>query len=121
MMGHVVEKDSQWHLMRLAFDGGALWTKDTGKAIGAAVRIRVLARDVSISTANHLEKSSIQNHFSGIIDAIQTEDHPALRLVRVLIGNCAIVARLTARSVAQLNIAPGQEVWIQVKSVALIE
>ncbi len=121
MMGHVVEKDGQWHLMRLAFDGGSLWTKDTGKAIGAAVRIRVLARDVSISTTNHLEKSSIQNHFSGIIDAIQTENHPALQLVRVLVGNSAIVARVTARSVAQLNIAPGQEVWVQVKSVALIE
>ena len=34
-----------------AFDGGALWLRDAGLAVGHAVRVRVLARDVSLALA----------------------------------------------------------------------
>lgn len=123
--GSVVEAiisvvDHQWNLARADFAGGSLWTRDCGFPVGRRVRVRVLARDVSLST-EHPAESSIQNCLRGTIDAIGQDEHPGLALARVLIGNQIILARLTRRSAEALKLAPGREVWVQVKSVALIE
>lgn len=116
----VAERDVDWHLARIEFPGGSVWTRDVGMAIGQAVRVRVLARDVSLSRSEPLS-SSIQNHFAGIVDAVADDEHPGLALVRVRIGASLILARVTRRACAELHIANGESVWAQVKSVALLE
>lgn len=116
----VGERDADWHLARMDFPGGSLWTRDKGISVGRKVRVRVLARDISLST-QHQEHTSIQNHLRGQVDAIADDEHPGLALVRVRVGPTALVARLTKRSAATLGIAPNQDVWLQVKSVALLE
>ncbi|MFA7241361.1 MAG: molybdenum ABC transporter ATP-binding protein [Sulfuricellaceae bacterium] len=116
----VGERDATWHLARMDFPGGSLWTRDKGIALGRKVRVRVLARDVSLS-AQRQEHTSIQNHLYGRVDAVVDDEHPGLALVRVLVGQTALVARLTKRSADALGIAPEQDVWLQVKSVALLE
>lgn len=114
----VSELDPQWHLMRVDFDGGHLWTRDHGLPLGQRVRVRVLARDVSL--AEHPGTSSIQNLLRGQIDALAADDHPGLTLVRVRVGTATLLARLTQRAVATLQVKPGREFWVQVKSVALL-
>lgn len=87
-------------------------------AIGNKVRLRVLARDVSL--ALQPVKSSIQNLLPGTVEAIASDDHPGQALVRVQVGHSQILARLTQKAVAELAIVPGQAIWVQVKSVALL-
>ncbi|WP_295400720.1 molybdenum ABC transporter ATP-binding protein [uncultured Thiocystis sp.] len=116
----VAERDTQWHLARVEFPGGSLWTRDQGQAIGQHVRVRVLARDVSLAT-QHQEHTSILNLLPGQVDAIADDEHPGLTLVRVRVGESVLLARLTKRSAAALGVAPGQSLWVQVKSVALME
>ena len=115
----VAEQDPAWHLVRLDFAGGSLWTRDPGLPLGRRVRVRVLARDVSLAETPSV--SSIQNCLRGTVEALGDEDHPALALVRVRVGDSVLLARLTRRSAAALHIAPGRAVWVQVKSVALLE
>ena len=112
--------DATWHLAKVDFAGGSLWTRDLGLPIGRRVRVRVLARDVSLAR-QHPGPSSIQNILHGRIDAIAAESHPASALVRVQVGASSLIARLTQRAAADLQIAVGQELWVQVKSVALME
>ncbi len=112
--------DTAWHLARVDFPGGNLWTRDRGLSIGRRVRVRVLARDVSLAR-EHPGQSSIQNVLQGRVDAVAADDHPGLVLVRVQIGAVMLVARLTKRAVVGLGIVPEQELWVQVKSVALME
>ena len=88
--------------------------------VGHRVRVRVLARDVSLATQEPAP-SSIQNVLRATVDAIGDDEHPGLMLVRVRLGNDLLLARLTRRSAAGIGIAPGREVWVQVKSVALLE
>lgn len=111
--------DNQWHLARMDFPGGSLWTKDPGLPLNTAVRVRVLARDVSLA---QLEPgpTSIQNLLRGQIDAISEDEHLSQLLVRVLIGESLLIARMTKRSAASLEIQIGQTIWVQVKSVALL-
>lgn len=110
--------DSDWHLTRVDFAGGSLWAKDQGLAVGTSVRVRVLARDLSL--AKHPTQSSIQNQLAGHVDALGDDEHPGLALVRVNIGSTQVIARLTRKALSELAIQPGQAVWVQVKSVALL-
>ncbi len=113
------ERDATWHLARADFAGGALWVRDTGLPAGRRVRIRILARDVSVALDHH-DRTSIVNLLPGTVEAIADESHPALALVRVNVGGQAIVARVTRRSAATLGLVPGMRVWLQIKAVALI-
>lgn len=117
----VVERDQDWHLLRVYADGVALWLPDHSAAvIGQRLRLRVLARDVSVATERPA-RSSILNVLHGHIDAIADDLHPGSVLVRVQSASASLLARVTRRSAAALNLAVGQGVWLQVKSVALLD
>jgi molybdate transport system ATP-binding protein len=115
----VAERDEPWHLARVDFEGGHLWVRDAGQAIGQPVRVRILARDVSISLQRQSD-TSIQNILPATIAGISEEGHPSLSVLRLDLGPSALLARLTRRSAASLNLAPGMPVWVQIKAVALI-
>ena len=87
--------------------------------MGASARVRLLARDVSLSR-DLQQGSSIGNQLPGTVEALADDEHPGLALVRVRVGGAPVVARLTRRSAHALALAPGQPVWVQVKSVALM-
>jgi molybdate transport system ATP-binding protein len=115
-------RDGQWQLARLDADGGAcqLWARDHGLPEGRPVRVRVLARDVSVTRAPQTG-TSIGNQLRGVVEALGDDEHPGLVLVRVRVGHVALLARLTRRSAHALGLAPGLPVWAQVKTVALME
>lgn len=113
----VAERDENWHLTRVAFAGGHFWAREAGHAVGQ--RVRVLARDVSVALAHHLD-TSILNALPATVEAIADEAHPALALVRLRVGDSVLLARLTRRSVQALELAPGKAVYAQVKAVALV-
>ena len=120
MQGRVAEVDRRYALARLAVDGAAsLWLRDENFAVGQPLRVRVLARDVSLATEEP-RGTSLQNHWHGRIEAIVPERHPSQALVRVQCGEAVLAAIVTRRAVDQLGLAPGMPVWAQVKSVALV-
>ena len=91
---------------------------DAGLAVGAAVRLRVLARDVSLATQEPAH-TSIQNVLPCTVLAIADDSHPAQALVQLGCGPDRLLARVTRRSVHTLGLAVGQPVWAQVKALAL--
>jgi molybdate transport system ATP-binding protein len=94
--------------------------QDNGVAIGRRLRLRVLARDVSLALT-HCDDVSILNLLPGTVTAIAAGGHPAARLAQIDIGGTLLLARLTARSVHALDLKPGKRVWAQIKSVAVLE
>ena len=119
LQGSVVERHADWHLCRVAFDGGQMWLRDSGVALGQMVRMRVLARDVSIATEAPLH-TSIQNQLSAVIEAVAPDAHPSQVLVRLRVGPWAVLARITQKAWSDLSLHIGQAVWVQVKSVAVV-
>ena len=99
---------------------GALWVRDSGLLVGQTVRLRVLARDVSL-TLQHATHTSIQNHVPCVVDAITPESHPSQTLLRLRCGDSLLLARVTARGVHELGLQVGVSAWAQVKSVALVK
>jgi molybdate transport system ATP-binding protein len=84
------------------------------------VRLRVLARDVSLATQEPHD-TSIQNHFMAEVDSVADDAHPSQMLVRLRCGPSLLLARITRRSWHSLELQVGQKVWAQVKSVAIVQ
>lgn len=117
--GKVIERKEQWHLARIACAGGDLWVRDTGDASGQQVRVRILARDVSLTLSRH-EDSSILNRLPVCVLQIATDKEAGMALVRLQAGSDVVTAQVTHRSVDYLQLAPGQRLWAQIKSVAIV-
>ena len=117
--GEVAERDAHWHLARIAFPGGHLWVRDSGVPIGQHVRVRILARDISLALEPHSD-SSILNVLPATVEQLADDTHPALALVKLNAAGAPLVARITRRSAAKLELRPGQAVWAQLKAVALV-
>ena len=104
-------------LARLAFDGGELLTTDLDALVGERVRVRIRARDVSIA----LERPraiSMLNCLEGVVAEIGA-DAGSSADVRIMVGQTAIIARLTRYSIGALQLAPGMRVYALVKAVSL--
>lgn len=119
LSGQIALRDERWQLSRVDFTGGSLWVRDQGWQAGRSVRLRVLARDVSLAISEPRD-SSIQNQLRAVITTVIADDHPSQVLVRLDCGGSALLARVTRRALQTLNLEPGTAVWALVKSVAVI-
>lgn len=115
----VIAKDPQWHLMQVTFEGGEMWLRDSGDIEGSAIRIRILARDVSLSL-NPIEDSSVLNKLAVEVLEICEDVDPAMALVGLKSGAALLIARITQKSLSQLQLSQGQKVWANIKSAAII-
>jgi len=123
--GTVCGGDAQWGLTRLSLpgldaeSGAALWVQGLSEAQASPVRLRILARDVSV-TLTRAQDTSIQNHLPCTIEQIAASADPQQALLRLQAGDTRLLARLTTRAVHQLQLQPGQSVWAQIKAVSLV-
>jgi molybdate transport system ATP-binding protein len=120
VQGRITHFDAQDHLSTVQFDGGELFiTGAAERSQGAAVRLRVLARDVSVALQAP-SGSSILNRVPATISALR-EDSPGHAMLTLQAGSTTLLARVSARSVRELGLQQGQPVIAQIKSVALLD
>lgn len=110
--------DDHFHINRLDFPGGIFTVAGKEMVVGSKVRLRVLARDVSL-TLEHQSNTSILNIFPAIITEITNGDSPQAT-VQLDIEGVPILSRITRKSVANLELKKGKQVYAQIKSVALL-
>lgn len=113
----VVGQDLEWGLARLAFPGGTLFAPDVDALVGETLRIRVSARDVSVSLSRPSDASFL-NVLEGTVTAIGTGEGASVD-VRLDVSGTPLIARITRRSVASLGLAPGQRAYALIKAVAV--
>lgn len=116
--GRVVALHRDDSLMELAFAGGVLWLPQVDEVVGQSLRCRIDARDVVIAR-ERAQASSALNQIRCEIVAVVAADHPAQCLVQLDAGGARLLARITWHSWHALGLASGDEVWAQVKAVAL--
>lgn len=108
----------QYNLTSLAIGEQRIVCQHQPGRIGDSVRLRIAARDVSIAL-EPLTNTSILNSLAVDIDDIATHSQSHVML-RLRIENQFILARITQKSCDDLQLAKGQRVFAQVKSIALI-
>ncbi|MGD9851543.1 MAG: molybdenum ABC transporter ATP-binding protein [Nitrospirales bacterium] len=116
---HVVGHDEEFGLTTLAYPGGHLSVPRQPCAIGESLRVQILARDVSLVASPPAFQTSVLNVLEATVLEIGHMDagHPFVD-IKLDIG-CALLATITRKSLAALNLHPGQKVHAQIKAVAL--
>jgi molybdate transport system ATP-binding protein len=115
----VGDYDADYALARLDFAGQSLLAPSPPRERNSSVRVRIQARDISLAkTPQH--DSSILNTLSARIVGLE-EQAPGRVLARLDVGGTALLARLTRKSADVLQLAAGQSIYAQLKSVALLD
>ena len=114
----VAGHDDEFDLTYLNFPGGRFTVTRKDLPIDHPVRLRVTARDVSL-TLKHQTDTSIQNIFAATVDEVIPEGSAQVT-VRMLCGDTPMLALLTRKSASMLDLHPGKKVYAQAKSVALL-
>jgi molybdate transport system ATP-binding protein len=119
VQGTVARHDDADHLTEIAGPWGPLLVTRQPHTVGASVRLRVLARDVSL--ALQVERAStLLNQFDVRVRALEPF-RPGEVLVRLgREQGPDLLARVTTRSATRLVLDPGQPVVARVKAVALL-
>jgi len=110
--------DEEYRLTHLEFAGGQFTMSRQAVAPGSSVRLRLAARDVSLTLQRQIG-TSILNILPVTVDGLSLDDEAQVT-VRVLAGTVPILARITRKSALELGLQPGLEVFAQVKGIALL-
>ncbi|MEX5350883.1 molybdenum ABC transporter ATP-binding protein [Pseudomonas juntendi] len=120
--GVVVGHDAHYQLFDVRLhgsDGPLLRIAHPALTLGKPLRLKVQARDVSLALgADHA--SSILNRLPVRIRECRPADNPAHVLVSLDASGSPLLARITRYSADHLDLHPGQMLWAQIKSVALL-
>lgn len=116
--GRVIALDTHYGLADIAFAGGVFSVPGSGFNLGQKIRLRVFARDVSLALTHH-KSSTIMNILLARVMEV-SELSESQQMVRLKVGDTALLARVTRKSLDNLAISVGDEVYAQIKSVSLL-
>lgn len=118
--GNLGEKDPRWGLTEFVFEGGQFLLHETHERTSQTARVQLFAKDVSLAKTKHTDMSLL-NILPGTVTAID-QSREAVALVEVTLHHSShcLIASITQRSVHEMNLAVGDDIWAQIKSVALI-
>ena len=129
----VTSVEPAYHLSHAVFAGGEISLLNARLNVGQRVRVRIQARDVSL-TLHRQESTSILNIFAATVTAIAS-DSPGQVMVCLHTGGMQanqeisketsqlpsqLLARITRKSADALGLQPGSRVYAQVKGVAVL-
>jgi len=112
----VVGGEPEFGLTVLSCPAGTLIVPGLDAPVGSSFRLRVRARDVSLSL-DRPENTSVLNVFEGTVSEILGEEGPQTEVL-VDVG-VPLIARVTRKSVATLELAPGKRIFAMVKAAAI--
>ncbi len=113
----VAGHDLDYGLSELVFAGGRLRVPRVDLPLGSNLRLRIRARDVALALAPP-ERTSILNVFPAVVADLDRGDGPMVDVLLDVKG-ATLWARITARSSADLGLAPGTPVHALIKAVAI--
>ncbi|MBC7499541.1 MAG: molybdenum ABC transporter ATP-binding protein [Herminiimonas sp.] len=115
----IVGHDPEFHLSCAEFGGGQLLLPQQTARIGKKVRIRIQARDVSLSLTPQRD-TSILNIVAATVVAT-SDDAIGQAMVELEAGGTHLLARITLKSATAMQLAPGRMVYAQIKGVAILK
>lgn len=116
--GQVTAAEPAFDLVCVAFVGGHIWLPGKAEKVGQAVRLRIQARDVSLSLAQ-VRDSSILNSFPAVVTDL-VDDAFGQVMVGLDVGGTRMLSRITRKSAATLALEAGKSLYAQVKGVAVL-
>jgi molybdate transport system ATP-binding protein len=118
VLGAVLRHDESYGLTELDLEGQRLWVNRMEAQPGQIMRLRIPARDVSVSRSAPVNTSILNSFETRLVEMEETEGSRVL--LRLALGQQFLLARITRKSADQLALRPGDSLHAQVKSAALL-
>lgn len=113
----VISYDEKYKLTKLKFCAGEFFIAEKNLKIGAKVRLKINAIDISLALNKNL--SSILNILPAKVVKINYENQLYI-IVTLQVGDDLLLAKITNKSAELLNIKVGLNLYAQIKTVAII-
>lgn len=117
--GQVIEEDREFCLSTIRFSGGKMLLPSANLRIGQQVRLRVQARDVSLTTEKPANTSILNAVEATVVNL--SPDSKGQVLIELDAKGTRLLSRITSKSVNTLKLETGKPVFAQVKGIAVIE
>jgi len=118
LAARVAGQEPTRQLTRLDAGGATILVPLVDATVGQAVRIRIPAREVMLALTAPTAVS-VQNVLPGVIRAITSHSARRACLVEVMLGEHAVLARVTPDAVERLGLVVGGRVFAMFKSVGI--
>jgi len=118
--GQVLEISSEWNLAKIAFEEHGLWIENQNFSLHQTIKVRLLAKDVSLSLSKP-QDTSIQNLLACKITGLDQAHSASQCLVQLQCGTSHLLAKITKKASIHLQLGVGMHLWAQVKSVAIAQ
>jgi molybdate transport system ATP-binding protein len=115
----VVSHEEAHALTEVEFEGQPMFIAADRYQTGDTLRVRIPARDVSL-TLERPVGSSILNILTARVAEISDPGTGPTATVTLHCGNQALLARITRKSLVEMSLKPLDQVFAQIKGVALI-
>lgn len=117
--GKVIEEDREFSLSTILFSGGNMLLPSKNLQVGQNIRLRIQARDVSLTTEKPVN-TSILNAFEATVVNV-SEDSGGQVLIELDAKGTRLLSRITSKSLNTLKLSTGKPVFAQVKGIAVVE
>ena len=113
--GVLVEIDRDYLLAQVAISGMRLWVKWEGQRLGEQLRLRVDAKDVSVSLERPI-CNSIDNIVVGNIDRVQ-DRNATENLMTLSCSQSLLLCQISKKSYKKLDLYIGKKVFVQIHTI----
>jgi molybdate transport system ATP-binding protein len=111
--------EPEFHLSHVGFAGGVISLPyQQAAAVGTALRLRIYARDVSL-TLQQPGQTSILNVLPATITGM-ANDEEGRTMLRLNMGGVPLLSQITQKSAVQLGLQVGMAVFAQIKATAIV-
>jgi molybdate transport system ATP-binding protein len=115
----VIDHDSRYQLLGIAFAGGKFHLPGPPRRLGQRVRLRIQARDVGLALEKRSDSSIINILPARVVE--MRDDALGQVMVALAVGDSRLLCRITRKSAEALGLHPGKLVYAQVKGVAIVD
>jgi len=113
----IVRHDDAYGLTELRCTAGRLFIARSSRAVGETLRLRIRARDVTLSL-DYPDRTSALNALYGIVTELKSDGGSQME-VKLDCNGDSLLARVTRLSAERLHLKPGAAVHAMIKTVAL--
>ncbi len=117
--GSVSSHDPSYHLTWISLQGNRVAVSREDLPVGRHARVRIQARDVSLSLRAHTDTSILNILPARVIDTQDVNQTQVLVRLELEDGQ-TLLSRITRRSAMGMGVHEGMQLYAQVKSVALL-
>jgi len=115
----LVSHEPDYHLSHVGFDGGELCVPLVEAPVGSEFRLQMNASDISIALERPVATSILNvlpATVTGLSDAVDGQNVVALN-----VGQQALLARITRKSLLALRLRVGMSVYVQIKGSSILK